>query len=246
MALKMTPAKTTQSLTEGEYSSRMTDLMTFSGTIAVQQLKRVKTSIAGNIVVVEGDMVKKRIVVNKSIYRDYLTKGGTSEALLGMLVSSRYIYSMSAILDSVESLTRTWNTYISTTRYKDEIQIKQLFIEQIKSMVLLGLENPTELEKGYFAEYPNAKTEIMKKVDEEIAHLSHRLTQDLFHTALHMIAKARFYYTGAYDILNEITMITESNEDIDPREAANLATMKYIIRYLLAQVTSAGAASVMK
>lgn len=234
---KTNPPEVFNSITQAKLDDGLKQMEIFYATVILQQIERLKQSFSSNILVVEFNMEKKRVVVNREIYQDWLKKGGSPEVLLGMLVTSARVYGAQAILEKAADYIRGWNTYVSMIGYQSEMSLKKNFIDYIRSSIALSLTNATDFEKTYFEKNPKAKETIMAKVDEEIEHLGHRLFDDLEHTALHIIARARFYYTPAYEIMNEMITIARKNPDSDAREAANLSTIKYVVQYLLLQAS---------
>ena len=96
----------------------------------------------------------------------------------------------------------------------------------------------TPLEQEYSKDHVNFRAQVGERLKAEIEHLSHRIMEDLDHTALHLIAKTRFYFTSAYSILSEMDNVSKENADIDPREAGLLSVIKYLAEYFEAQIVA--------
>lgn len=236
--LKANPEPIHESMSASVYMDKLNEMEIFASVVIAKQIQRLKQSVSSGILVVEYNLAKKRVVINRVIYQDWLTKGGSVDVLLGLLVSGVQVYGATAILDKIDSYKNMWTNYLAGSVYTNELQLKQNTIRWIEAEVAVALSNPTELEKEYFSKNPSARELVMQKVTKEIEHLSHNLLTDLEHTALHIIAKARFYYTAAYDILGEMVALIKKNPNMDPREAGTLATIKYVVQYLMLQVVA--------
>ena len=104
------------------------------------------------------------------------------------------------------------------------------------STALLDLENQSGMEAEYCAGKPGIKDALVRRIRAVFEELEHCAMEDVSYTALAVIAKGRFYYTSAFDILNEMREVAKINPDADPREAALLSTISYVTNYLQEQL----------
>ena len=61
--------------------------------------------------------------------------------------------------------------------------------------------------------------------------------ENIYKTARKLVCRARFYYTSSDKILAAIEEYTNSNPDIDPQEAALMATIEYVADFVAEQLT---------
>lgn len=199
-------------------------------------LNTIKLQHESGILVTEANPITKKIVVHGSIYRSWLEKGGCPEALLGLLVTNNMVFNANVLLEQKEKGCRAWDSYLLFRSNDLETTLKDATRSYIRSFMAQSLTNLTESEKEYQASCSNLIEQIMKRVDEEIAHFDHRIIDDIAHLALHLVAKARFFYTSAYSILGEMAQVEKSNPDIDPREAATISVISYLAEYMEAMM----------
>ena len=219
-----------------EYKSAMRAMIDYAGSQIHKSLKVIQRQHEANVLVTEAIISKKKIVVNKSIYRAWLESGGQPEVLMGMLASGEVLYAISAIEEAKEKLLRQWANYVMLSQTNIKAEMHKRFRDYAENEVMMGLNDLTELEQEYAQNCANFKERIQVLVQEEIEHLNHRLMDDVHHTALHLIAKARFFYTSAYSILNEMAIVARDNPNIDPREAALLSVISYVGEYFEEQI----------
>ena len=219
-----------------EYKSAMRSMIDYAGAQIHKSLKAVQRQHEANVLVTEAIISKKKIVVNKIIYRSWLESGGQPEVLLGMLASGEVHYAVGAIEEAKEKLLRQWANYVMLSQTNIKAEMHKRFRDYAENEVMMGLNELTDLEKEYAQNCVNFKDRVQALVNEEIEHLSHRLMDDVHHTALHLIAKARFFYTSAYSILNEMATVAKDNPNIDPREAALLSVISYVGEYFEEQI----------
>ena len=219
-----------------EYKTKLRGWIDYAGSTAMKAMKNARRQQEANIVVNEAILSKKRIVVNNVVYQAWLEAGGSPEVLLGMLVSGQVHYAVSAIEENKAQLLRHWQNYLMLAKSDVNAEMAKRFRSYLESEVLLGLNELTESELDYAKNVATLSDIATSKIKEIIEHKAHCLMDDVYHTALCVIAKGRFYYTSTYDILNEMTEVAKQNPDIDVREAALLSVISYIADYFVAQI----------
>lgn len=219
-----------------DYKRIMREYKDYAGCLLLKSLKNLVRQNEAGTLVNEANPLNKRIVVNADVYKDFLEEGGTPEVLLGMLVSGSVVYSKAAANEQREALVRQWKNYVMLTSADNKKEFLNAFRNYAEAEAVMGLNDLSEFEQEYAATCNDFKAVAAKHIKEEFDHLSHRLTEDLYHTALHAIAKGRYFYTSAYRILSGMAEVTKDNPDADPREAALLSVIDYVAEYLAAQV----------
>lgn len=219
-----------------EFKSKMREIVDYAGGKAARSIAQIARQTSNAVVVSEVNPRLKKIVVHKDCYQAWLTAGGRPEALLGMLVSGNVIFAASALTEAQEKLLTQWNNYLMFSEATLRTEFISRFMDYLESEVLIGLAQLTDQEQEFARENPGFRDIVQKKVREQLEHHRHHLTDDVYGTALHLIAKARFYYTSAFQILREMAEVGKHNPDIDPREASLLSLLDYVADYLDAQI----------
>ena len=219
-----------------EYKQKLEELITVSGIVVNRLIKRIKLQVESNVLVSSYNSIQKKIIVNGSIYEEWLQQGGVPEALLGFLVSNNKIMDARIALEQKQTGCRAWELYCGLAHNQAKTTLEQSFVSYIKSYMLSTLAELTDSEKEIGVSPAVHRERVISNVDKEIEHFSHRLMDDIPHLVLHLVARARFYYTSAYEILLTMHEVFKMNPEIDPREAAGIATQEYIAEYLAGQI----------
>lgn len=227
--------KTPLSLTD--YRSHLRKVIDYAGVSVLRCMATINGQIQSQIMVTYAEPSKYRMAVHKEIYQAYLTEGGCPEALLGMLVSGEVTYLKKIIHEKKEPLCRFWENYLMLA----ESGIRKTYLENFRQFVintvLNSMEELTESEKEFTQNVPDLKSKVFELLKAELTKIDHRLIEDLPHTALHAVAKCRFYYTSAYTILNGIQEVSKQNPEIEVREAATLSAIAYLAEYYATQLS---------
>lgn len=220
------------------YKKLTAQYMEYAGALLVDALKKINLSIKTRGLVVECDSVSKTAKVNADVYNAWLSTGGTPEIILGYIVSANQPSSQLLIDQNALEYTKTWNSFMTwyrTSEGNKSFAYARAFIE---SEFLIHWTNKSELEDGYILKNPGYTEIVKKKLAEFLLELKSPDLKDPQALALKLIAKIRFYYTSAFQILSDIEAAKAANPDVDVREAALLAVINYGADHLAAQITS--------
>lgn len=218
-------------MSDDKVREKIRAVLDYSGGTINRYIRTITRQVSTDVLVSEVDTGKRKAYVHEPVYAAWLEKGGRPETILGMIVSGMVFHDVQAINDARDKLDRAWSGYVVLSQTDIRRDLQNRLIAYIKSEVMHGLNDLTDLEKEYANGDPTFKQKVAAKIEQEIQHLGHRITDDLAHTALHLIAKTRFFYTSAYSILLQMEEIAKHNPEIDPREAALLSTISYICEY---------------
>lgn len=179
----------------------------------------------------------KTVVVCAPVYKEWLQKGGSAEVVLGSLLGNERSYTANEFANNAEKHLKAWNSYCtfhnSAADSRRASLLRSLWLSAFASDIgdIQGFEqpyrqaNPTHAEKCIEQARVFLDTQGLAAMDDGHA------------VALHLVAKIRFAYTPAYDILRDIDQVLAANPDVDVREAALVAAAKYVARYLVSQFT---------
>lgn len=208
----------------------------YAGVLLTQCLKQIGIYYRTKVLIIESDPVKHTAVVNGDIYKDWIKAGGKPETILGVLVSGERVVSQSLIDEKVASFTKQWNSYVSFFKTASANSSFDRFKEAIDRIFWAQLADQSEEEKAFILKTPNFKDIVKNLLNKELAGLRSQDMADPYKVALIFAAKVRFYYTSAYEILNDIAEVGKENPDIDVREAALIAAINYLASYLANQI----------
>lgn len=183
---------------------------------------------------------RDKIVVNAPVYQDFLANGGSDAIIFGADLSGKRPIFTNELLESASDYITAWQTQnnamtvaAANRRYSDA---RYLLVQKAEELIEANFANYFPQPGGEGAqvtsfEHPAVQTalkeinKILEKEPEEFANL--------WKIATEVVAKGIFYYTDAYRLLSDINYISELNPGISAGEAAMLATIEYVVDYIV-------------
>lgn len=221
------------------YKDVVTQLRDYAGSLIYSSIIPIAGLNKNKILVLSNNSAKKELLVNGDIYTEWLEAGGEPETLLGLIVSGERLSSTVMIDQKSQDLKRQWNSFCSYNSVYQENRKFDNFKSAVKLIFNNSLNESCKVEEDYKLKNPEYISTVKKLVDQEVDSFKISDMNDIETVALRIVAKCRFYYTGAFDILSDIINAARHNPDVDPREAALLATINYITDYLSDQIVIA-------
>ena len=184
------------------------------------------------------------IVVNASVYEDWIAEGNNDLTLFAVLVTGKRINFVSEINAVKVELMKAWELHAamaasSERNRKYAIMKKTLhecvfqLIEQNAANVFGHLNNGiTGADHIQMKEY---KT-FVASFDQYYASLSEADFNDIWCVAKCIVCDQLFYYTDAGTILDGIEDACKNNPDMGVDEAALLSTISYVSKYVSGQM----------
>lgn len=237
--LKNNVQKTVQSVSLERYKKYFSDINLIAGVTVRYAVRKVDLSLKQGVLVASIQPKDKTVYVYAETYKTWLEQGGEPEVLLGLLVSGESLFDSKLILEKAEKFKSLWSANLKYVTDTQLLDLKQNFYSWVRSYMMNTLNDLTSFELEAAKNIPGLRELIISKVDQELSHLGHTLHTNIPHTALHVIAKGRFFYTAAYAILGEMKKVEEVNAESDAREAATVAAIKYLVEYFLTQTKNA-------
>lgn len=222
-------------MSDAMYRNAVGVYLDWSGAFLISAIAAVKSAIATRILITNRSD-SRNMVVNGVVYEDWVAKGNDPEILLGVLISGDRVMSQDAIDAKSKTYLRQWENYESLYRARENVvaheRIRASYIDAFFS--LLGTQDPVE--KDYISKNPNHLEICKLRAKTYIENLPTSRLKDFDEIALELSAGCRFYFTAAHQILSDIDEIGRINPDSDPREAAFLAVINYLVDYAATQV----------
>lgn len=169
-----------------------------------------------------------QMVVYPESYKEFIAKGGQADAILGRLVSGRSVYTIDDYLAAQAELLSSWEQF---TSIKFMASNSERFVRARETMVSFFTKaieadtDPVLVDKARLVDA------FKRRVDELSLETFSQLGsfQDF---ALKAVCETRFAHTNAYEILSGINRVSEHNPRIQGREAASLAVIEYLPRWM--------------
>lgn len=219
-----------------QYKDGLVKMRDFAGSNIWRCARVISRQLESKQLVVESDYRLRRCTVNAEVWEEYLNEGGSPEAVLGVLVSGEKIFSSSVILEKKEQLVAAWESFVMLSQADLRGATLTGLKDFVKYEIMNSLKNPTPTEIDYQSVDATYKQKVIAKIEDEIQKLDHRFLENIEHTALHLVANGRFFYTSAYDILYQMEVVSRENPNIEPRDAALLSAIHFIAKYIHTQI----------
>ena len=219
------------------YQNFVVQLRDYAGALVYNSLKKIDLLVKNKILVVEFRHTEYRAKVNGAVYRDWLEKGGSPEVIFGLLVSNNNIASQSLIDEKASDLLKTWESYVLFHNTQESNKVFDYYKDYLIISLEMSYKDMSDEEKVIVETNPNFFAIVKKLADAEIETLRTSDMANVYEVALKIIAKCRYYYTSAFNILSDINEAGKVNPNVDVREAALLAAINYLSDYLANQVT---------
>jgi hypothetical protein len=117
-------------MSSAAYEDTMIRYRTQSGLRLCHELERLDRDSQAGILIIGTEGVpggSLRVIVNASVYRDFLKKGGTNEVLLGNLLQPQKEVRLDVLLEKKEVLEATWARHYSYNKaYFDQKRLLQM------------------------------------------------------------------------------------------------------------------------
>jgi hypothetical protein len=221
-------------MSSAKYEDTMVNYRSQSGLRLCHELERLDRDSQAGILIVNTESVpggSMRVTVNASVYRDFLTQGGSNEVLLGNMLQPQKEVRLDRLLEKKEILEATWTRYYS---YNKNLYDQKRLLQMRTAIVTEWDCLTTDYTPEDFPVHERASSRAM------VVRASHTLTpkdfDDLGSLALKLACEARFYKTDAYLILRGMQRARENNPGIDAAEAANISVSEYVCRWLASQM----------
>lgn len=221
----------------GSYKSVVDEYREWAGALLSVSLKKIATSIKVKQLVLAIQNDGKKIVLNGIVYNEWLQEGGKPEIILGLATTGQFISQRSAIDEKAKEYESAWYSYCSYFKTIEANKVFQNFKDQLLHLFSVSYNEQDETEKEYLLKNPNVAQVSLDLFKAEVDSLKPNDMNDVFGLALCAIAKCRFGYTSAYQILNDINEVGKANPNIDVREAALLAAINYLSCYVANQIS---------
>lgn len=217
-------------MSSATYEDTMVRYRTQSGLRLCHELERMDRDSQAGILIVNTETVVgggMRVIVNASVYRDFLKKGGTNEMLLGNMLQSQREVRLDAILEKKDLLESTWSRHYAYSKaFYDQKRLLQMREAAVTEWEYLAREYTTE----DFPQHERASAYAMVK--RGVLNLVPKDFDDLSSLALRLACDARFYKSDALQILTGMQRAKENNPGISAVEAANISIVEYVCRWV--------------
>lgn len=238
LARRVTNEVQSEAIPLNVYKNTAIQYTDYAGAGLVEALRRIELAISSKQLIVSVDSRAKCAKVNGELYGAWLDEGGSPETIMGLIVSGNQPSSMELINKNVEQYKSEWNSYCLFYRTSENNKA----FDYAKSFIMMQfsdmLKEQDPVESEYFLKNPEAAANILRMAQAEVDNLKTPDLKDPYAVALCLVAKCRFYYTAAFQILTDIHEAGKVNPNVDVREAALLAVINYVADFMASQMVT--------
>lgn len=218
------------------YKSRVSAIEYHSGAVICQYLSELEQAGRAERLIMEKSQIGKTVCVYGPVMDLFLEKGGSIEVLLGMVVGNLNAISVTSITGISDQALQAWNRYVALANYNNKKNRVEILRNIYTGEFVTQMSNLGTFEKEYHDAHPGAADVAYKRARDYISELSEEELENVAAVAMTVIAKYRFGYTNAHQILCDIEEAMKSNPNLDPREAANIAVINLVSDYVSSQL----------
>jgi hypothetical protein len=238
LARKITDQVQSTTIPLNAYKNIALQYTDYAGAQLVDALKRIALMIKTKSLIVAVDSAKRSAKLNGEVYGEWLDAGNTPEIILGLIVSGNQPSSVDLINQNAEEHKRQWNSYVTFYNTSESNKSLQYLKDYIVQCFADSLKSREAIEDNYVLKNPSHLHDVVQHVQAEVNSMKTADFKDPYTLALCLVAKHRFYYTSAYQILSDIHQAGLVNPNVDVREAALLAVINYVADYLAMQMSA--------
>lgn len=222
--------------TLNEFQKNCADLRDTLLSVTKTALAERENLIAQKTLVLSYNGHSKTVVVNGTLYREWIENGGSPNIILGALLSGGRAYSVNDIMANASTFMDQWVAYCAF--HSSEADLKE--VRNLRSLYTVVMVEQMSEVLPFEKDFREANRSHAENVIAETSKLVNasslsdlRCFDDM---ALKLVAGLRFKYTPAKMILSEICEVTKNVEGVDIREAALVAACHYVALYLTGQI----------
>lgn len=172
-----------------------------------------------------GDNPRGSIIVVGDVYDRFLKEGGSPEVLFGALYSNEP-RTYSALLQQAEFHCKVWKRVNTLNRTNLSFERYRAMVEGLRLAVAKVINEMAE------DDLPAPRKELHDRLNERLTHVKQKDMEDIYHVSRKAVCRVIFPHTDAEKMLLAIDAASEANPELDPREAALIATIEYISQWL--------------
>ena len=212
------------------------DYITVSSLIVGRELAIYESKVASKNLVLNYNPNKKVVTVLGKTYRDYINVGGKNEIIFGAIVNNDIPYSIAGINENPEKYLKAWDGYSAINKTALKVKAFTAFKDSCEYVLINQLNSLVEFEEQRLNENSGFKDTVISSYREQVQNLRPVDMENIYQTVMRLVTSGRFPYTDAYRFLDSMNEIAKSNPEMDPREAAAVATIEYISDHMSDQM----------
>lgn len=177
------------------------------------------------------------IVVNQTVYIEFLQRGGTAEMVLGAAASESRYSSSDEIFDNSKECLRSFTTLKSASFVENSLKLTAAFRTSLQSHFDRSFKNErSEAERGYFEKNPGDESAVISKFEGILPLMSGNSVEDIHRNVARALCMSRFFYMNCQSYLDAVDEGCKAG--LSPAEAEGQAILREISTFVVSQITA--------
>lgn len=180
------------------------------------------------------------IIVNRAVYQEFLSRGGTPELIFGSYLSDRNT-NLNGILENAKKYERAYDRVVAQGKLIQGNRVVGVIKDALKSFSNDIVKDIAELqEKDEINLSTHGRIQLMtehyhESVNEFLYNIRVNEVNDLYELVKRFICLTYFKDTSVYDLLVKFDYIDPEGK-MNPEDVGILASVDFIVDWLLAQI----------
>ncbi len=233
-------------LSKSEYELQMSNVICFAGMVVKQAISRRKSNSITKYLVDSfppaneefsyTETNKGIIVVNKSLYDQYLEAGGTPEAIMGAYLSDRE-NQYDRLLEKVSDYTRVYNARLLQARSNNTDQATLTLRRTMRSCLYAEIDHcrAEATDKGLWTGINLDTQKAYELVDKLTGKITVLDLNNIYLAAKDIVLTVFFQATDVKEMLDYIDNAQTLSENDDMQTAVNIAIIDYVVNWFFSQ-----------
>lgn len=169
------------------------------------------------------------ITVNSEVYQQYLDDGGTADSIMGRSIANDSVNGKKQILDKVIEYTATYrrnSAALESASRVNKLKRTKSGLRRWVNTHMASLETAAPIDKRYGLQLAYASIEALRTSDIE----------DTYQCCKGIVARDLYYFTNAFEFLDYMDQAVKHNPELNPDEAAMVATLETVSDYAVGQL----------
>lgn len=181
---------------------------------------------------------ENKIFVDDRVYQEWLSSGGSVEALLGILVGDskarmRFIHDINEkIPELIKSYDRFRKVADASWKANSFVRFKEILSLTFNDL----MQGLSDSEKEYIKANPAFIPTANSRFEGFLASVRPSDMDELGKVCMKLVCRVRFSYTDSEDILSYMDDVSKADPTIKPDEASSLAAINQITKFVVSQL----------
>lgn len=169
-----------------------------------------------------------QVIINRSLFEDFISKGGNIEMIYGNTLSDERGYTVDAILSNGKKTERLWESHMLNLRNQADSNKLNIFKRTIISSTGQWIKDHDDFSISH--------DNIIITVRSLVSNIDYSHLGDIYNTVLNILDKTLFNNTDAVKYLRIMNRYAEEQPNLELRQIATLAATEYVAAWVSSMI----------